>query len=123
MAENQDKQDDLALIFDRECPVCTAYSCSVGVDEGQAAGVNRVNARDADHELVRQAREAGLEQEAQSLLAAGRNDVWDVLSRRFESRLILTALANTRGRRIEAAQKLSIGRNTITRKIQKLGLE
>jgi two-component system nitrogen regulation response regulator GlnG len=67
--------------------------------------------------------EAGLEQEAQSLLAAGRNDVWDVLSRRFESRLILTALANTRGRRIEAAQKLGIGRNTITRKIQELGLE
>ena len=61
MAENQDKQDDLALIFDRECPVCTAYSCSVGVDEGQAAGVNRVNARDADHELVRQAKEAGLD--------------------------------------------------------------
>lgn len=67
--------------------------------------------------------EAGLEQEAQNLLAAGRNDVWDVLSRRFESRLILTALANTRGRRIEAAQKLGIGRNTITRKIQELGLE
>ena len=33
------------------------------------------------------------------------------------------ALANTRGRRIEAAQKLGIGRNTITRKIQELGLE
>ena len=30
---------------------------------------------------------------------------------------------NTRGRRIEAAQKLGIGRNTITRKIQELGLE
>jgi two-component system nitrogen regulation response regulator GlnG len=42
---------------------------------------------------------------------------------RFESKLILTALANTRGRRIEAAQKLGIGRNTITRKIQELGLE
>ncbi len=67
--------------------------------------------------------ESGLEQEAQSLLAAGRHDVWDALSRRFESRLILTALANTRGRRIEAAQKLGIGRNTITRKIQELGLE
>jgi two-component system nitrogen regulation response regulator GlnG len=67
--------------------------------------------------------EAGLESEAQSLLASGRNDVWDALSRRFESRLILTALANTRGRRIEAAQKLGIGRNTITRKIQELGLE
>ena len=67
--------------------------------------------------------ENGLELEAQSLLAAGRTDVWDALSRRFESRLILTALANTRGRRIEAAQKLGIGRNTITRKIQELGLE
>ncbi len=53
----------------------------------------------------------------------GGTDVWDALSRRFESRLILTALANTRGRRIEAAQKLGIGRNTITRKIQELGLE
>ena len=67
--------------------------------------------------------ESGLEIEAQALLAAGRTDVWDVLSRRFESRLILTALANTRGRRIEAAQKLGIGRNTITRKIQELGIE
>ena len=38
-------------------------------------------------------------------------------------RLILTALANTRGRRIEAAHKLGIGRNTITRKIQELNLE
>ena len=67
--------------------------------------------------------ESGLEQEAQSLLAAGRHDVWDTLSRRFESRLILTALANTRGRRIEAAQKLGIGRTPISRKIQELGLE
>ena len=67
--------------------------------------------------------ESGLEVEAQALLAAGRTDVWDVLSRRFESRLILTALTNTRGRRIEAAQKLGIGRNTITRKIQELGIE
>jgi len=67
--------------------------------------------------------ESGLEAEALELLAAGRHDVWEQLTRRFESRLILTALANTRGRRIEAAQKLGIGRNTITRKIQELGLE
>jgi two-component system nitrogen regulation response regulator GlnG len=70
-----------------------------------------------------QAWEQGLEAEAQALLATGREDVWDVLTRRFESKLILTALASTRGRRIEAAQKLGIGRNTITRKIQELGLE
>jgi two-component system, NtrC family, nitrogen regulation response regulator GlnG len=67
--------------------------------------------------------ESGVEIEASQMLAAGRQDVWEVLTRRFESRLILTALANTRGRRIEAAQKLGIGRNTITRKIQDLGLE
>jgi two-component system, NtrC family, nitrogen regulation response regulator GlnG len=67
--------------------------------------------------------ESGLEAEALELLASGRQDVWEELTKRFESRLILTALANTRGRRIEAAQKLGIGRNTITRKIQELGLE
>ena len=67
--------------------------------------------------------EAGLEIEAEALLASGRSDVWDVLTRRFESKLIQTALRNTRGRRIEAAQKLGIGRNTITRKIVELGID
>jgi two-component system nitrogen regulation response regulator GlnG len=71
----------------------------------------------------RQSWEQGLEAEAMALLDSGHQDVWDTLARRFESRLILTALASTRGRRIEAAQKLGIGRNTITRKIQELGLE
>jgi two-component system nitrogen regulation response regulator GlnG len=67
--------------------------------------------------------EVELEAEVIALLGAGRTDVWDALTHRFESRLILAALANTKGRRIEAAQKLGIGRNTITRKIQELGLE
>ncbi|MBP9683450.1 MAG: nitrogen regulation protein NR(I) [Rhodoferax sp.] len=67
--------------------------------------------------------EHGLELDAIALLASGRTDVWDELTRRFESRLITAALGATRGRRIEAAQKLGIGRNTITRKIHELGLE
>jgi two-component system nitrogen regulation response regulator GlnG len=67
--------------------------------------------------------EAALEDEAIALLGTGSLDVWDTLTRRFESRLIHAALANTKGRRIEAAHKLGIGRNTITRKIQELGLE
>jgi two-component system nitrogen regulation response regulator GlnG len=67
--------------------------------------------------------EQGLEAEAMSMLVAGRTDVWDALVNRVEAKLIQTALANTRGRRIEAAQKLGIGRNTITRKIQELGLD
>ena len=67
--------------------------------------------------------EADLQIEATALLGSGSTEVWDTLSRRFESRLIQAALANTKGRRIEAAHKLGIGRNTITRKIQELGLE
>jgi len=66
---------------------------------------------------------SGLEAEALTLLAAGRTDVWEALTRRFETSLIQAALSTTRGRRIEAAQKLGIGRNTITRKIQELGID
>jgi len=67
--------------------------------------------------------QSGLEAQAMALLANGRTDVWDELTKRFEATLIQTALAHTRGRRIDAAHKLGIGRNTITRKIQELGLE
>jgi two-component system nitrogen regulation response regulator GlnG len=67
--------------------------------------------------------ELELEDEALTLLRSGHAEVWDLLTRRFEARLIQAALTNTRGRRIEAAHKLGIGRNTITRKIQELGLE
>ena len=64
-----------------------------------------------------------LADEAFDLLAAGQPEVWDALTRRFESRLIQAALLVSKGRRIEAAVKLGIGRNTITRKIQELRLE
>jgi two-component system nitrogen regulation response regulator GlnG len=66
---------------------------------------------------------ADMAADARTRLAAGEPDVWDALTKRFEAQLILTALDITRGRRIEAAQKLGIGRNTITRKIQELGLD
>ncbi len=66
---------------------------------------------------------ADLERESRGLLQTGSPAVWDTLTRQFEAQLIRTALEITRGRRIEAAQKLGIGRNTITRKIQELGLE
>ena len=64
-----------------------------------------------------------LQREARRLLESGDPEVWDTLTRQFEGQLIHTALDITRGRRIEAAHKLGIGRNTITRKIQELGLE
>jgi two-component system, NtrC family, nitrogen regulation response regulator GlnG len=67
--------------------------------------------------------EHALQAEALVLLAKQDGTTWDELTRRFESRLIQAALTTTRGRRIEAAVKLGIGRNTITRKIQELGLD
>jgi len=66
---------------------------------------------------------ADLERESRRLLQAGVPGVWGTLLRKFEAQLIHTALEISRGRRIEAAQKLGIGRNTITRKIQDLGLD
>jgi two-component system nitrogen regulation response regulator GlnG len=67
--------------------------------------------------------EQQLQAEARQLLEQGQPAVWDMLTQRFERSLIEVALACTRGRRIEAAHKLGIGRNTITRKIQELGMD
>ena len=67
--------------------------------------------------------EQALETEVHKLLEDGQPEVWELLTRRFESRLIRTALTATHGRRMEAAQRLGIGRNTITRKIQELALD
>jgi len=66
---------------------------------------------------------AALEQEAERRLARGETGILDALGRQFERSLIQRALARTAGRRIEAAQLLGMGRNTITRKIQELGIE
>jgi two-component system nitrogen regulation response regulator GlnG len=66
---------------------------------------------------------AALNDEADRLLHAVPGEVFDQLSRAFEKALILRALATTGGRRVEAAQILGIGRNTITRKIQELGID
>ena len=66
---------------------------------------------------------ADLQRETRRLLESGDTEVWDTLTRQFEGQLIHTALEITRGRRIEAAHRLGIGRNPITRKIQELGLD
>jgi predicted DCC family thiol-disulfide oxidoreductase YuxK len=51
MMTNANKpSEDVTLIFDGECPVCTAYSCNV--DAG-AASVKRVNARNLSPEVQR----------------------------------------------------------------------
>ena len=67
--------------------------------------------------------QAGLAVEVARLLAAGEDHVHQKLTDCFERILITRALAHTGGRRIEAAVALGIGRNTITRKIQELGMD
>jgi len=65
---------------------------------------------------------AVLAREVERRLACGETGILDKLSRDFERSLIERALARTGGRRIEAASLLGMGRNTITRKIQELGI-
>jgi two-component system nitrogen regulation response regulator GlnG len=67
--------------------------------------------------------EAVLRTEVAQLLRENSAEVMDRLSRRFEAAVIREALDFTRGRKVEAAERLGIGRNTITRKIQELSLE
>ncbi|MBM3375889.1 MAG: nitrogen regulation protein NR(I) [Betaproteobacteria bacterium] len=69
------------------------------------------------NELERALRNANKDKEAGE---AAKMDRWE---KDFETIVYGTALAFTRGRRIEAAQLLGVGRNTITRKIAELDLE
>jgi len=66
---------------------------------------------------------AALEREVANALNRGETALIDVLGPQFEKALITRALAHTGGRRIEASQLLGLGRNTLTRKIQELGLD
>ena len=67
--------------------------------------------------------EASLEKTVADLLEKGEGDLMDRLGRQFEKILIKTALNRTKGRKNEAAILLGMGRNTIARKIQELGLD
>lgn len=67
--------------------------------------------------------ESGLGRLAAKMLQDGDQEVYDALSARFEKAVLQAALEVTRGRRVEAAQRLGIGRNTITRKLQELGID
>ena len=64
-----------------------------------------------------------LSNEADFWISRGETAIMERLVPLFEKTLILRALRHTGGRRIEAATLLGLGRNTLTRKIQELGLE
>jgi two-component system nitrogen regulation response regulator GlnG len=104
------KVEDLPLEIRREAEAPPAPVAATGVAAPAPADV-------ADDWL------ALLVAEVERRLRAGETGVMDALARDFEAAVIRTALRITHGRRIEAATKLGVGRNTITRKIQELGLE
>jgi two-component system nitrogen regulation response regulator GlnG len=64
-----------------------------------------------------------LARQADEALNRGEKGILDGLTRDFEITLINIALKHTNGRRIEAANLLGWGRNTLTRKIQEHGLD
>jgi two-component system nitrogen regulation response regulator GlnG len=65
----------------------------------------------------------GLAAEASARLARGETAILDDLTQAYEKTLIEVALRHTGGRRIEAAHLLGWGRNTLTRKINELGMD
>ena len=67
--------------------------------------------------------EQALDSELARALAEGEHAVGDRLQREFERTLIRRALAHTGGHRMDAAARLGWGRNTLTRRIQQLGMD
>ena len=64
-----------------------------------------------------------LSQEVADALNRGETGILEAMTKDFERVMITNALQHTDGRRIEAATRLGMGRNTLTRKIQELGID
>ncbi|MEO8537139.1 MAG: nitrogen regulation protein NR(I), partial [Betaproteobacteria bacterium] len=82
--------------------------------------------RDVDARLAERAEsrwDQALDRELAHALKGGERNVGERLQREFERTLIRRALVHTGGHRMEAAAWLGWGRNTLTRRIQELGME
>ena len=66
---------------------------------------------------------SALDSAANTAFDRGDKGIMEALTHQFERVLIAQALKHTGGRKIEAALLLGLGRNTLTRKIQELGME
>jgi two-component system nitrogen regulation response regulator GlnG len=101
------------------CHWLTVMAPGQNVDVGDLPPeIRGESAAAAEHNWV-----AALQSEVENALNRGETGIMDHLSREFEKALIVKALAHTGGRRIEAANLLGLGRNTLTRKIHELGLD
>lgn len=64
-----------------------------------------------------------LAKDANMRLSRSDPEVWSALTRQFERTILQSSLEVCRGRRVEAAARLGMGRNTITRKLRELGMD
>ncbi len=65
----------------------------------------------------------GLAMDVAAALSRGEHNLLEERTNMFESIMIKEALKHSKGRRIEAANQLGMGRNTLTRKIKELAIE
>ena len=93
---------------------------------------NVINVSDLPAELNSEPVSAGTEssnwrenlgREVSKILLTGEVDIYKDYTNLFEKELIIQALKYTKGRKVEAAKLLGIGRNTITRKIKELEIK
>ena len=92
------------------------------IRRGEAEKIHK-NSEGSSEETLGGSWEELLKAEVKEMLKSQSPDLMKQLSDTFESIVIGTALEYTHGRRVDAATRLGIGRNTITRKIAELKLE
>ena len=117
---------------DTVAPSTVGHASARGMASGMASGMPSGMTQQGGSAAVAEMWSEALEREVSRLLAEQsaawreppeESSLMDGLTREFESVILRTALRHTRGRRIDAALRLGIGRNTITRKIAELKLE
>ena len=111
--------EDCTAAIDREAASADVYLARAFAQENLDSGEEALGDCDAPLELNPQ------DAVACNLRGTIRLKMGDVdeAAEDFEAAVIRTALKHTHGRRIDAATRLGVGRNTITRKIQELKLE
>lgn len=92
------------------------------IRRGEAEKIHK-NSEVSSEETLGGSWEELLKAEVKEMLKSQSPDLMKQLSDTFENIVIGTALEYTHGRRVDAATRLGIGRNTITRKIAELKLE
>jgi two-component system nitrogen regulation response regulator GlnG len=102
----------------------TAFSCAKSVPLSVTSlELSSTAATKASADLSSEQWPTLLQAAAESALSKGQVNLMDNMATVFETVMIQAALKASHGKRIEAAQRLGIGRNTIARKIQDLHID